>query len=735
MRNPVISRFFSAVTEHREILALFILTCLFFSPVIINYDEMIYPPGNVAGNDITGIGSFYRSFFGSAISQDYQGLPLWNPYVFSGTPYIGNPQAQVFCPFLWPFLINGSPLFFGWVCMLEVFLIGLFTFFFARSINLSKYASFLAALTFMFSGTIILRVYAGHLAILETLVWFPLILLFFERSFTHNRTVNAAFAGIVMALMLFGGNFQVALYGMVVCGLYLIIRTFLFPATSGLREKLIHVTVVGLICIGLCAVLASIQILPTWEFSQLSNRASDVSYSFSTTLSLPPENLAALILPDLIGTPFAQVTETHINPPVRVWEWAFYCGILTLILAATTILFRPSRYVWIFVFLALFSLLFSFGDYFPLYSLFFDYVPGFSTFRIPARMLFIFTFSLAILAGCGADTIFESRTSDRRSFLSIVTSQTVRRIIVCLAAATGILLPVLFITGVIGQDYYLPAIIGWISFVALFCIAPWLLDTTSSSQSRTNFVKILIVSILIADLFVFGMRFIDTRSPSEVFREPGYIPVIVNESDAYFRVYDETEFLNRNQYIAYQNNLYLVSGYDPVYLKKYQTYFSRSQEINYSGSFLWMQGAVITDFDILRSLNVRYIITNRHYDRDFNVPGLQCVYANDSVRVYRLNVTAPRAYAIPAAEFSNKTPISLRPARIDHYSPNTIVVNVTTTGQEFLILSEIWYPGWTARDNGRVITVERYQDIFRAVHLDPGEHRVTFSYFPKILTI
>jgi len=731
--NPVTSRFLSTITGHKEILFLFLLTCLFFSPVIIHYDEMIYPPGNVAGNDITGIGSFYRSFFGSAISQNHQGIPLWNPHVFSGTPYIGNPQTQIFCPFLWPFLITDSPLLFGWICMLEVFLIGLFTFFFARSIRLSRYASFLAAVSFMFSGTIILRIYAGHLAILETLVWFPLVLLFFERSFTGNRTINAALAGVVMALMLFGGNFQVALYGIVVCGLYLVIRTFLFPTISGHREKLVHVAVVGLVCISICAMLAAIQVLPTWEFSQLSNRAGEVSYSFSTVYSLPPENLATLIVPDLFGTPFGPMTETHINPPVSIWEWAFYCGILTLILTVIAILFRRDRYVGLFAFLALFSLFFSFGDYSPLYSLFFDFVPGFSTFRVPARMLFIFTFALAILAGWGADTIFENRTVDRRNFLSIISRQPVRRGLILLAAAAGILLPALFLTGVFGQEYYLPAIFGWTSFVALFCIAPWLLETPS--ESRTTLVKILLVSILIADLFFFGMRFIDTRSPAEVFREPGYIPVIANESDTYFRVYDETEFLNQHQYIAYRNNLHLVGGYDPVYLKEYQTYFTHSQEINYSGSFLWMQGSVITDFDILRSLNVRYIITSRYYDRDFDVPGLQCVYANDSVRVYRLNVTAPRAYVIPAAEFGNRTPVSLQPAGIEHYSPNTILVNVTTTEPGYLILSEVWYPGWTAMDNGRATTVERYRDIFRAVRLDPGNHMVSFSYFPKILTV
>jgi len=732
--SSLINRILPTLRSHKEIILLFFLTCAFFYPVIIHYDQMISPPGIVTGNDITGMWSFYRSFYGATV-QNNGGIPLWNPYIFSGVPFMGNPQAQLFCPFVWPFLIFNSDLLFGWLSILEIFLIGAFTFLFARSLNLSKYASLFSAVTFMFSGTTILRIYAGHLPILETLVWFPLVLLFYERSFSHNRITSSALAGTAMGLMVLGGHFQTALYSIFICCMYLFIRTFFFPTVPAFRDKLRHFATIILISIALCAAISAIQVLPTWEYSQFSNRAGDASYQFSTSYSFPPENLVTMVLPDNAGSPLGPVSQIHFYPLFTYWEFCIYCGILPLILVAIAMIVRPTRQIGLFLFLALFSLLFALGSYFPLFGIFFEYLPGFSSFRIPARMLFVFTFSLAVTAGFGTDILLGEGKPGQGRFVSFFSRSAMKKMGIGVAAVSGIILLIGLATQSLDPGYCLPFFFGWAAFVAVFCIAPSLLNGSTPSTSRMDIMKILLISILILDLFVFGMRFIDTKSPSEVFKNPEYIPVVTNETDSYFRIYDETGLLIDKQYIAYRNNLHLINGYDPLFLRDYHAYFIRSQEEHYSGDFLWMQGEVIRDFDILRTLNVRYIITNRYYDRDYAVPGLERVYDNNSVRVYRLNTTIPRAYVIPTGEYENKTPASISPAEITRYSPNSIDVNVTTEEPGYLILSEVYYPGWSARDNGNPAAIVRYQGIFRAVSISPGRHQVSFTYFPKILTL
>jgi len=688
---------------------------------------MIYPPGNVVGSDVTAQYSFWRAFFADSIVHG-EGIPLWNPYVFSGMPFIGNPLSAIFYPFSWLFVFGNPDLLFGWLFFIDVLLIGIFTFIFARTINLSRLAALFSAVAFMFSGTVVLRIYAGHLSNLDAIVWFPLILVFFERSFLHNRYTNGIGAGIALALM-FLGNIQFALYG--ACGVmaYITGRVLIERTLPTPGEKCRHLAAVLFLSIGICGLLILIPTLPMMEYSPMSNRAGGVSYDFSSAISLPPSSLTTAVYPDAFGNPLLGV-----NPSLLYWELCFYAGILPLLLALLGILFNRSWRTCLFLAIAVLAMLFSLGKYFPLYGLFYQYVPGFSIMRIPPSMLFVYTFFLAVLAGIGLDAAFRDQRTAGNRFTAFSCNPWVRRVTLALAGLCGIIILWMAVWGPRGAGSILPVLFAYVGCVILFCIWPYLRCSKKPQPAyAAGVLKVALVALLVLDLFIFGMRFIDTKSPAEVFRNPDFVPVIKNETDSWFRVYDETDLLNQN--IAYRNDLYLVSGYDPTYLREYQAYFIRSQSENYTGYYWWMQGAVIKDFDILRRLNVRYIVTARNYDRDFAVPGLQCVYDNRSVRVYRLNTTYPRAYLIPESEFGNATPVSLQPAPLERYSPDEIIVSATTEGPAYLVLSEVWYPGWSARDNGRPAGIVRYHELFRAVHLDPGTHRVSFAYFPQILKL
>ena len=48
-----------------------------------------------------------------------------------------------------------------------------------------------------------------------------------------------------------------------------------------------------------------------------------------------------------------------------------------------------------------------------------------------------------------------------------------------------------------------------------------------------------------------------------------------------------------------------------------------------------------------------------------------------------------------------------------------------------LVLTDIWYPGWEARIDGRPATIARSNYSFRAICLPPGKHAVEFNYRPR----
>ena len=68
-----------------------------------------------------------------------------------------------------------------------------------------------------------------------------------------------------------------------------------------------------------------------------------------------------------------------------------------------------------------------------------------------------------------------------------------------------------------------------------------------------------------------------------------------------------------------------------------------------------------------------------------------------------------------------------------HYSNNKIKLKVDTDENGLLWLSEIWYPAWKAKIDGKKTKVYSADFSFRAIEVPKGCHEVTFvfssSYF------
>ncbi|MCW5968107.1 MAG: YfhO family protein [Blastocatellales bacterium] len=73
---------------------------------------------------------------------------------------------------------------------------------------------------------------------------------------------------------------------------------------------------------------------------------------------------------------------------------------------------------------------------------------------------------------------------------------------------------------------------------------------------------------------------------------------------------------------------------------------------------------------------------------------------------------------------------SLAKAEIVHYTPQRIEIHTTRNRPGFLVLGEIWYPGWEAHIDGRNADIYRTNYVLRGVAVPEGEHRVEFVYRP-----
>jgi uncharacterized membrane protein YfhO len=72
---------------------------------------------------------------------------------------------------------------------------------------------------------------------------------------------------------------------------------------------------------------------------------------------------------------------------------------------------------------------------------------------------------------------------------------------------------------------------------------------------------------------------------------------------------------------------------------------------------------------------------------------------------------------------------------ITKYQPNRIELDCASDSNTYLVLSELFYPGWQAYIDGNKAQILRADYLLRAVPLPAGKHNVVFVYRPKSFLI
>jgi len=119
----------------------------------------------------------YKAYAAEVVRQGR--LPLWNPYLFMGVPFLANIQSALFYPLNFPLYWLPVPRMVSYSIVLHVFLAGLFAYFYARlSLGLRRGGAWLAAAVFALSGFVGAQV--GHVNQLNCSIWLPLLFLLFD---------------------------------------------------------------------------------------------------------------------------------------------------------------------------------------------------------------------------------------------------------------------------------------------------------------------------------------------------------------------------------------------------------------------------------------------------------------------------------------------------------------------------------------------------------------------------
>lgn len=395
-------------------------------------------------------------------------LPLWNPYVWSGSPLLGGLNAGSFYPFTFFFVVLAPVA--AWVAnLLGVYLAGgLGMYALCRQYRLRPLPSLIGALTFTFSGTMAAQIV--HLGVVQGMAWMPLLVLAelrlswavfgtgpakasavdvapaavspaagspadgspaggspaagspAARWTTPRRHRSspwpwvAALAALVGLEALTGEPRSIAETEMVaaVVGLWLLLRPYAgVVVTLGRRAAFLGLALVGA---AWGVALAAVQLAPGWTFIETSQRAVE-SYAFFGSGSLRPAWSLLLFVPDLLGG------AGHFGQPAyfahyNLTEVTSYVGLLplsaALVLLTRSVGRRRSRLasdwgMWLAL-LAL-GILFAWGAFTPLGHIW-AAIPLFGKTRLQSRNIEIADLALAVLLAFWLDRLWSERASD-----------------------------------------------------------------------------------------------------------------------------------------------------------------------------------------------------------------------------------------------------------------------------------------------------------------------------------
>ena len=782
-------KFVSFVKSNHYIFLLLLLLCAFFyqlfmHPSYIPYSDM---------SDLVTQFARWKVFTSDAILNFGQ-VPLWVPSSFSGVPFALNAHASVFYPFYALNILFDADSVFGWQYFIHLFLAGLFTYMFMRELRAGRYASFIASIIYAFSGTLIIQIFAGHIFELAKMAWFPLVLLLVERIIRKRSFVYSALLGIALTMQVLTAHPQIFLYSATAAAIYSVLRLLFefrkHKSLSGLSKPVVLFVTAFIVWF----LLSAVQVLPNAQLSQLFIRAGGVDYAFASLGSLTFAQLITVFLPTFFGTP-----ATHTYWGARNFmDLSIYTGVVSLVLAWLALFFIRKKHVIIIALMGLFALLYALGPGTPLHYMFYRFVPFFELFRVPGRILFVFAFSVAALAGFGADYLLNNHELKRvllkKLFIILLVLSVVALIF---SSALFFFKPFVLekaqqvvaqrynaglLPETISPGYYaeklsvvfsevMKNLLVFSSVLGLFSLSVLLF---LMKRIDLRFLKPAIVIFVIADLWIFGLPHTEFKDPEAVYAETG-LAAMFKDSAPYYRIHDSSGILTEDP--ALRAGAAIIVGGDSTQLTYYVDL------INLIGNFTTDQYRGdsdvedlgindITNYRILDLLNVKYFIS----DEKTNASQFELLSeGNETVHnfagtgtesevihfyVYENMDVLPRAFVVGKAkvifgreeilaELSSEefnpgeyvvlekdigkpliTGHKFKKADIVFYSPNKASIDVSLDGSGFLVLSDTWYPGWKAFDNGREVEVYKADYALRAVYLEEGQHRVDFVFDP-----
>lgn len=654
-------------------------------------------------------------------------LPLWNPQIFAGHPWIASGQSGQLYPLRLALHWSFPPAVARTLSlMLHLAASGLCMYFFLRSRRFGPSAAALGSAVFMLNAFTATWLEFEHVPILGGLT--ALMLWAVERS----NPFGLALAG---GLALHAGHLQFCLYLGPLVALYAIVR----------RVSLARLALGAALAVALSAPV-------TFPFLQLQSLSQRPALELSRQAAPLASYLPTLLSPDFWGNPARGLMVNRVQANLIFSEFACYLGFLPLLLALVGVfspggvMTRRERAFWGLVAL---GALWAASATFP-YSQLAEVAPFLGR-LVPGRVLILFVLAGAMLSAQGCQRLEEDYQRISRRLASGALA----------AGALWLGLAAWFLTTVRPADLKLPAADtpGLVDGFADLLRQAWLHDPQNwvplagvlvclaLTRLKPSKAVPLVVLFTLADLLLLPVSYNPTcREPFPptpalelVARQPG-----IHRTDKF-----RAAFYNTLTPYGCQ----LVTGYESLFPARYYRVVALAQP----GAPPPVRSLSLQRFEhpILDALNLKYLIAIP--DAPMPGPAWRELWREDAA-VFENTAALPRARVIgrvvPTNDLEDSLaflagpdfdprqvacvegsmgPVGEGPSQvaITDYQCNKVTLEAELQTPGLLVLADQFYPGWEARVNGSPRPIVCVNGALRGIFLPAGRHQVDFRFRPR----
>jgi hypothetical protein len=761
---------------------LFLAMVFLFSDFIFS-DQMLY------SSDILQASLMFRIYQTTYMASHGGAIPQWMPHQFGGMPFVEAFHSDIFYP---PTLIlkylrvwldsKIEPIDIardvGWMLFLHIYLSGLFMYRAARQFKLARIPALVAGASYMFAGYLVSMVAPGHDGKIYVASLFPALMFFLDRSFDKERLFGQikyfSLTGLTVGLILLTPHPQMSYFSLWALSIFAAFRLILIWVQ---KKSIVPAIVPGLFVVYAVVVgvaLSAIQMYPGIPYTQEYSPRADTKkgWDWATSWSMHQEEAASLVVPEFSGTS-SERAETYYWGKNFFKDNSEWLGTVSLYLAIIGLFFyRHRREAWFFGGLALFAILYGLGGTTPFFRIVFTLVPKVNSMRAPAMIMFLASFSVALLAGMGAQTLLDAREEGKKALsrnFSYVLFGFPAFLFVLAAgfslAGRGMLTlwcslfysqasTELVQKGVSKLDVAymnLPSIQSgaWLAFffIGIAALVVWL-----SRQGKGGSVLLLaLVALPVVDGLRFDRRFVGAVPKSRFEAQYGETALtrylsgqkekfrvmnLVAPKDANLPVHgiDVTVGYHGNQLRWYDDllggpNLNQINRFNPRLLNLTGTKYlinptSGAFPADHFGPMPLVQVAAYGNTKLLRNDNAfpRVYLADQY--RVIPERGAMVSEVLDGTIDLRKVVLLEEEPTIPITADT----LSIDSAWIIDYQPETVRIGVNASHNSLLVLTDTWFNSWQVTVDGNPVKCLRAYGAFRAVEIPAGSREVRFAF-------